>query len=258
MPFWEIGDRMRIPLALPSILLLSLAAFSQSLPTPVATAQDVLLRSVTAFSALPVASVHLTGSAHATAGIADETGTFDFTLKSTGESTLKVNAGSLSRTETAEALSESPVCTWAGADGVEHQTAYHNCWSSLDWMVPSLILQARLAALNARLLAPVAASQSAAQTVEVSRTVPSAQGTNQELFRKLSAVSVSLDQTTFLPASLSFSVHPDADAATDIPVMVRYSDYRLLSGATLAFHIEKFLNNSEVLDLKVEAAEVQR
>src|SRR6476646_2362269 len=30
MPFWEIGDRMRIPLALPSfVLLFSLAAFSQ-------------------------------------------------------------------------------------------------------------------------------------------------------------------------------------------------------------------------------------
>jgi hypothetical protein len=253
---------MRISPALPATLLLFCsAAFSQSLPTPIApaaTAQDVLLESLSAFSLLPIGSVHLTGSAHATAGVADETGTFDFTLKSTGESTLKLAAGTLSRTETTATFGENPACTWAGADSVEHKTAYHNCWNSLDWIVPALSLQARLAGLNARFVSSASGVPAATAPVELSRTIQSAQGTNQELFRKLSAASVALDQQTFLPTALAFNVHPDADAGTDIPVTVHYSDYRRVSGAMLPFHIEKFLNNTKVLDLTVETAEVQQ
>ena len=83
-------------------------------------------------------------------------------------------------------------------------------------------------------------------------SLPSSQTTT--LLQHLSQMEIYLDSTTLLPKVLSFNTHPDNNALLDIPVLVRYSNYQPVSGAQIAFHVQKFLNNSLALDLQFQSA----
>ncbi len=63
-----------------------------------------------------------------------------------------------------------------------------------------------------------------------------------------------LDSTTFLPAVTTFNIHPDNNALLDIPIEVRFSDYRAVNGVQVPFHVQKFLNNGLILDLQFQTA----
>ncbi len=52
---------------------------------------------------------------------------------------------------------------------------------------------------------------------------------------------------------MTFNVHPDSNALLDIPVDVRFSDYRTVSGAKVPFHVQKYLNNGLVLDFQAQS-----
>src|SRR5690348_1069125 len=95
---------MRTPLRLSLTLLLAATlAFSQTnsaAGSDAAVAEQTVLRSIAAFSSSPINSIHLVGTARAIAGSTDESGSFDLTLQEGGETIFKLDAGSLSRTET--------------------------------------------------------------------------------------------------------------------------------------------------------------
>lgn len=60
----------------------------------------------------------------------------------------------------------------------------------------------------------------------------------------------------FLPAAITYNIHPDNNALLDIPVEIDFSDYRLVSGVQIPFHIQKCLNNSLLLDFQVQNAAI--
>ena len=72
------------------------------------------------------------------------------------------------------------------------------------------------------------------------------------LLQHLSQIEIYLDSGTLLPVALAFNVHPDKDAGLDIPVEIRFSNYRPVNGAQVPFHIQKYLNNTLVLDLQFQ------
>jgi len=61
-----------------------------------------------------------------------------------------------------------------------------------------------------------------------------------------------LDSASLLPVAITFNVHPDVDAGTDVAAEVRFSDYRLVSGIRVPFHVQEFLNGGLVLDLEFQ------
>ncbi len=61
----------------------------------------------------------------------------------------------------------------------------------------------------------------------------------RDLLQHLSQVEIYLDSGTLLPVALAFNIHPDNDAGLDIPLEMRFSDYRYVSGAQVAFHIQR-------------------
>jgi len=63
-----------------------------------------------------------------------------------------------------------------------------------------------------------------------------------------------LDPATSLPTEMAFQTHPDNRVSQNIPVRIRYSDYRVVNGVQIPFHVQKFLNNSLYLELQFEAA----
>jgi len=72
----------------------------------------------------------------------------------------------------------------------------------------------------------------------------------------LTQIDIFLDVSTSLPVALDFSTHPDNDAGLDIPVELLFSDYRPVNGAQIPFHVQKFLNNSLLLDLQFANAQL--
>ncbi len=48
-------------------------------------------------------------------------------------------------------------------------------------------------------------------------------------FAHLTQVDFFLDSTTLLPAAITFNIHPDNNALLDLPVEIRFSDYRVVS-----------------------------
>ena len=68
-----------------------------------------------------------------------------------------------------------------------------------------------------------------------------------------SSGDVFLDGNTLLPVALSFNEHPDNNAEADIPTRVEFSDYRSAdNGATVPYHVQKYVNNNLVLDLQLD------
>ena len=74
------------------------------------------------------------------------------------------------------------------------------------------------------------------------------------LLQHLTQTEIFLDATTYLLVAIAFNTHPDNNALLDIPVEFRFSDYRPVSGAQIPFHVQKFLNNSLLLDLQFSSA----
>lgn len=249
---------MRTPVTLLLLLQCCIAASAQiaTTSTPASSQPtEVAIAAVAAFSSAPVRQIRLTGTAKAYAGSLQPTGTFTVTLQATGETKLQLSLAELSRTETTGPFADPRHCQWAGQDGVMHDVAHHNCQLAVSWLIPVLDLQSRLTKLNQNVTAETdqgTAVQDLSLTQPPGDTSPSA-----ALISMLSTAKLSLDASTLRPTSLSFNIHPDADAGLNIPIVVRYSDYRQVNGVTLPFHIQKYLNNGLALDLQVESAEVQ-
>jgi hypothetical protein len=246
---------MRFPSVLAFLLLSGSWSSSQIAQTSPA-AETLVSKAVAAFSLTPVQDVHLTGRAHAIAGSTNENGTFSFDLQSTGESRLDLKLASLSRTETTGSFSGVPKCQWISADGVQHDAAQHNCLLPVHWIVPVLALQTHAGKLSKS--AAAGTDQSIAVQELSMKAPPGDRSGAAQRIAELSGTHLSLDSSTFLPTSLSFNTHPDEDAGLDIPIVVRYADYRTVNGVRFPFHIQRYLNNGLVLDLQVESADVLR
>jgi len=245
---------MKLIAALLATILLAPASPAQiaSSTSSPSNASVLAAQAIAPFSQGNIASVHLSGTAHAIAGSTDETGTFTFDIQNSGTSNLQIEAGALTNDDVTGAFDGDPACTWSGKDGVKHSVAQHNCALSVNWMLPAMAVETRGAKLS---IASVDNPVDSGPAISVSVLV---KNTKKEAMRyaKLTTVTMAVDSSS-LPRWLSYSTHPDDDENTDIPILVRYSDYRQVSGATIPFHIQKYINNGLALDLQVENATVQ-
>jgi hypothetical protein len=218
----------------------------------------IVAKALAALSTTPVHSAVITGTATADAGSTHESGTFNLQLKSTGESNFSLNAGTLTRTEITGPLTTASGCTWAGGDGVRHKISNHNCRSTLNPFAPVLTLVDQAGSTNVTSSLAMDANGAPVVTLTISKSFDVGDASVSALLSHLSTVKLSLDGTTFLPLSLSFNAHPDKNPEIDIPMTIKYSDYRKVSGATVPFHIQKFIHdNGLTLDLQVENVTIQ-
>jgi hypothetical protein len=201
-----------------------------------------------------VRDITLSGSAHYIVGSDDETGTA--TLKAiTGASRVDLSFSSGSRSEVRNQLSDPPTGSWSGPDGVSHTFADHNLFNEPSWFSPVAALS-RLSISSQSVFSYVGAETLESQTVQhiSSNQLPLASAIVPPLVSHLTQVDLYLDSSTLLPAAITFDTHPDDDELVDIPIEVRFSDYRPVNGAQIPFHVQKFINNSLVLDLQFDNA----
>lgn len=252
---------MRFPrcvLLLSVFALLVQLAFSQQTATSSSARAVTLLQS--SLGALTggksITDITLSGTVRRIAGSDDETGTV--TLKAisgdAGRIDLSLPSGQLS--EILNSTTTPPSGSWSGPDGLSHAIAPHNLLSEPAWFFPAFAIACRLS--NSSYVATYIGQEThngqTVQHVSVSQTAPFPDPPAPPTFAHLTQVDFFLDSSTLLPSAIAFNTHPDNNALLDIPVEIRFSDYRSVNGAQVPFLAQKFLNNSLLLDLQFQTA----
>ncbi len=250
------------------LVLFAQFTFAQQTTTSSPQAVSILQNSLAALTGgQSVTDVTLTGTARRIAGSDDESGSATLKALASGAARADLSLSSGSRSEienlnvvaglqTGAVSSPAPAGSWSGPDGVSHAVAFHNLLNERSWFFPAFAIGRRLANSNyvATYIGHETRNGQPVEHVSVSQTAPFADASGATLVAHLSQVDFFLDSTTFLPAAIAFNIHPDNNALLDIPVEVDFSGYQAVSGRQIPFHIQKFLNNSLLLDLQIQNA----
>jgi len=202
-----------------------------------------------------VSDVTLTGAARRIAGSDDEEGTVVLKALATGEAQLDLSFPSGPRSEVVARSDKGPIGKWTGSDGKAHAVAQHNLAVDSAWFFPALMLR-RAGAFRGSVFALAESEMRDGRAVEhlvVVQRLPNLSGDSASLHEHLSQMDIYVDSSTLLPVAVAFNAHPNNNVLLDILVEIRYSDYRAVNSVQTPFHIQKYMNNSLVLDLQFQA-----
>jgi hypothetical protein len=241
-----------------SIFLSALFLAGASVSVFAQTSPSVLANAASAFSnGKAITQVTLNATAQWTAGSDEETGNATLTANADGSYSVQLQLSQSARTEAQTSFASGQSCTWAGTDGVVQAAASQNCMGSMAWFLPQVALFG-----NQQPGAVATSIQSAtlgdgASVLDVGQqTTPDASlpADAAALIAHLSSMDLYLDPASYLPVGLAFNTHPDQNAAADIPVQVVFGGYQTVSGVSIPFHIQRYVNGSLQLDLAVTQA----
>jgi hypothetical protein len=203
----------------------------------------------------PLSDVTLFGTAHRIAGSDDETGTVTLKAISSGSSRIELDLPSGQRNEVQNLSATTPTGAWSGPDGISHAISYHNLLTEPSWFFPAFAIARRLSTTGYVItyVGHETHNGQAVEHVSISQTSSSQDSPGAPTFQHLTQVEFFLDSTTLVPSAISFNIHPDKNALIDIPVEVRFSDYRATNGAQISFHIEQYVNGTLTTDLQLTA-----
>ena len=251
--------RLAVGAALLSLSILLPSAAQQPTP-PAPEANQLLRRALSVLSANSIThDVTLSGTAHYTVGPDDETGTATLKAIVTGASRIDLMLPSGPRIEVRNLGANVPVGTWSGPDGVDHAIPYHNLLNEPSWFSPVASISRLLASPEsaASFVSTETIDSQSVQHISVTQQAPQSVASAEPSFLPhLTQIDFYLDSATSLPAAITFDIHPDNDALIDIPIEVRFSDYRPVNGTQIPFHVQKFLNHGLILDLQFESATI--
>jgi hypothetical protein len=239
------------------LLAVVVAAQQLSTQTPQAVqAMPILQRSLgVLMGATAIKDVTLTGTARRIAGSDDETGTAVLKALATGEARMDLGFPSGQRSEVWANSVNGQSGQWTGPDGKAHAMSPDNLMTDSSWFFPSLTLSRWLSTPGYAIsfVGQESRDGEAVEHVTVSLVASAIPAEISAMFRHLSQMEIYLDSASGLPVTLTFNTHPDNNALLDIPVEIRLSDYRAVNGTQVPFHVEKYLNNTLILDLHFEA-----
>ena len=236
-----------------------------------------------------VNDVTLTGTAQRIAGSDDETGTATVKGTALGDSRVDLSLQSGNRSEVRSHAAvplpgilpagvPAPVAqtpqsagVWSDSDGTLHGMAGHNIMTAATWFFPTLTLENIASAQNYVLAYVGQETRNGATVLHVSASqqVPQlAQNSSssgypgpspaqfQGLMQHLSRMDFYIDPNSSLPIELDFNSHPDNNASIDIATEILFSNYQKVGGVLVPLHVQKYLNNSLVLDLQLTDATI--
>jgi len=235
-----------------------IAHFASAQQTATTSTQGVavLQESLAALApSTPIADVTLSGSARRIAGSDDESGSVVVKALAGTGARFDLTLPSGSRSELRNTSSAQPAGSWSGPDGISHSISNHNLFTDPGWF-PAFTLSSLLSAPNAVItyVGPETRDGQSVIHIAASQQFTQLPAEIAPLMQHLTQTDIFLDPNTNLPVAIAFSTHPDNNALLDIPIELRFSDYRPTGGAQIAFHVQKFINNSLALDLQFSSA----
>jgi hypothetical protein len=144
---------------------------------------------------------------------------------------------------------------WSGPDGVVHPMAGQNCLIDASWFFPAMTFQAVLTdpQMAVAYLGTDTSKGKALLHVQVAHVLPGQSASTAASTLHFTATDLYLDPQSFLPLVVDFNIHPDTNSSVDIPVEIQFGDFRNANGATVPFHIQKYLQRTLTLDLTVSS-----
>jgi hypothetical protein len=252
-----MGRRFGYRVALMGVLLAGFPGWGQT-PTGSGTAQNTIQQAQAAFSAgKPVNTVTLTGNATWHAGSLEDAGPITLEAWASGAATTTMQLASTgTRIESQTAFGPAMACTWSRSDGVQHIIPAESCWKSLVWFLPDVSFQPGL-------LPGVLGMSDLGSDSYAGNPTRHLQG--QLVFTNLpidfvqrvmpdTTADLMLDPSSFLPEGMTYTVHPIDGTLADIPVDVRFADYRKVNGVEIPFSIQRYFNGTLQLDISISTA----
>jgi hypothetical protein len=201
-----------------------------------------------------VSSAALSGEVQTYAGSKESSGQITLTANADGSSSVVMQLDSGERSETQDTFANGQGCTWTASDGVTQTTAGLNCLIPVAWFLPEVSLfSTQQPSSNGTLSTETDAEKAPVLHWKMS-PVP---GLSAEMLNSLPSLGeydLHINSVSDLPSSLSYSLHPDDNAADGIPVSVVFSDYRLVDGTEIPFHIQRYMNGTLSLDITLSNA----
>jgi hypothetical protein len=204
-----------------------------------------------------LADITLSGSVRRIVGSDDQSGSATLKALPAGAASADFSLSSGTISEIHNFSSTELTGAWSSTDAKIRTIPLHNLLSEPAWFFPTFAISRRLAAEYVVTdLGPIDYDGQQVEHISTSQKSPLQLSASRIPFQHLSEVDFYIDSGTLLPVAISFNTHPDDNALLDIPVEIRFSDYRLVSGAKVPFHIEKFVNGSLLLDIQIQNATI--
>lgn len=205
-----------------------------------------------------IRDVSISGTAHRIAGSLDETGTIALRALANGNTEMDFTFPSGQQFEKHSDTVNGPRGQWTGSDGKSLEMPQHNLMTDSAWFFPPMLLHRRLVNQEYLLESGSSETREGQQVEHVSASQQFGRSSPEvaKLMTHLSRIEIYLDSKTLLPSSVCFNIHPDHDAGRDIPVEIRYSDYRVVNGLQVPFHVQKYIRGALFLDLQLETVVV--
>jgi hypothetical protein len=199
----------------------------------------------------PISDVTLSGTFQWTAGSEQHNGSITMTGLGTLKSRLDLIAGEWRISEIRSDELQNGSGVWMDASRNIRPIAVHNALTDATWFFPPLSALASISdpSFVFSYLGTDTLDGTPAAHFRYWRKAPG--GLADPAIRALSTVDLYIDSNVPVPIAVVFNTHPDGDANTNLPVKILYSDYRVVNGIRLPFHIRKYLNGALLLDLTV-------
>jgi hypothetical protein len=195
----------------------------------------------------------LAGSADYIAGADEEKVPFAFEGTLSGSTRTAISRSSGTFTEIHVLSSSGPTGTWSEGGEAPHPIAGHNLRTDPAWCFPLFVVERLLS--NTAAVVTYIGTENGLAHFQSSQQPPAGTPTAlTSLPQHLSQIDLFLDPVSFLPSKLLFNIHPDNNALLDLPVSVQFSNYQAVNGVSLPMHIQRFENNSLVLDIQLQSS----
>lgn len=209
-----------------------------------------------------VGRVQLDGTADLYAGSLHDSGPITLSATSNGSSQMQLQLSSSgTRSESQQGSGLDTTCQWSGADGVEHEILADNCIKPALWFLPAFSLQPSL--LNSNFQAADLGTGTVGSGTNIFRHLQT-----QVAFPNLSdlvaatdieqqsTTDIGVDPESLLPSVLAYSLRADNGPPASIAIEVHFSDYRVMDGAQIPFHIQRYVNGSLQLDILINSVQI--
>jgi hypothetical protein len=233
---------------LPLGLVVSAAIAIAATHDPVSSA--ILTKATSALGASAITGIAMTGVVTYSAGSDQDSGPIQMQAIGLFDAAVYMNLSSGKRAE----ISHRDTGAWAGPDGVSHSIPFHNSLTIPGWFSPSLIVHACLTD-KSFLASNIGTEERNGISVEHIRCSRRFEQNGASTAGLLSGVAMELflDHATSLPVACEFNTHPDNNELLNIPVRIEFSDYQTAGTSRAPFRIQKYLQNTLLLDISVSA-----
>jgi hypothetical protein len=241
-----------------AVLALSCSVCAQTqVPSSDPQAISLAAKSMSAMTGgASIADIMLNGTTASLMNSVPDSGTVTMVAKGPNQSRVDFSLSAGKRNEIRSLVNGIPQGAWTNADGQSHRYAGHNCWTDAVWFFPVL---STLARADSNVVLTYVGLENhegvSVQHLRLYRYIPAKSPQITAVVQQLSTVDFYLDATSLLPLAIAFQTHPDDDQNPNLPVEVRFANYRNVNNVLAPLHIQKLLDGSPILDIVITTAE---